>query len=158
MAQFESNEVTSGSEIREVFNSYDSVGDEKIHVKQIGEVLRTLDLNPTEEDIKKYMGFYNNPDNLDTRISYEDFICCYQIARKDYKPLSIDEIVEGLSHFDKEGNGMINVAELRHILTTLGERLTDNEVDKLIDGNADSNGNLYIAEFVKQILELDIGY
>ncbi|KAK6050568.1 EF hand [Cooperia oncophora] len=54
---------------------------------------------------------------------------------------TVEEFVEGLSHFDKEGNGLINVAELRHLLTTLGERLTDEEVDQLLAGHNDSHGN-----------------
>ena len=41
--------------------------------------------------------------------------------------------------FDKDGNGFISSAELRHIMTTLGERLTDEEVDELIK-QADVDG------------------
>ena len=29
--------------------------------------------------------------------------------------------------FDKDGNGLINAAELRHVMTNLGEKLTDQE-------------------------------
>ncbi|XP_055956993.1 calmodulin [Patella vulgata] len=34
--------------------------------------------------------------------------------------------------FDKDGNGFINAAELRHVLCNLGEKLTDEEVDEMI--------------------------
>lgn len=34
--------------------------------------------------------------------------------------------------FDKDGNGFISAAELRHIMTNLGEKLTDEEVDEMI--------------------------
>uniref|UniRef100_A0A0K0ES04 EF-hand domain-containing protein n=1 Tax=Strongyloides stercoralis TaxID=6248 RepID=A0A0K0ES04_STRER len=146
------NTFESTSDVREVFNSYDTVGDEKIYVKQLGDVLRALDLSPTEAEIIKYASYYKSPDE---RISYEDFLYSYQIARKSYNPVSMEEIIEGLSHFDKEGNGMIKVVELRHILTTLGERLADEEVDKLIDGHADSRGNIYIADFVRKIIDFD---
>ncbi|PIO73425.1 EF hand [Teladorsagia circumcincta] len=65
---------------------------------------------------------------------------------------TVEEFVEGLSHFDKEGNGLINVAELRHLLTTLGERLTDEEVDQLLAGHNDSHGNVNIADFVRNVM------
>ena len=32
--------------------------------------------------------------------------------------------------FDKDGNGFISAAELRHVMTNLGEKLTDEEVTK----------------------------
>jgi Ca2+-binding EF-hand superfamily protein len=34
----------------------------------------------------------------------------------------------------KDGNGFISAAELRHLLTTLGEKLTDEEAEQLLAG------------------------
>ena len=34
--------------------------------------------------------------------------------------------------FDRQGNGMVFVSDLKHSLTTLGERLTDEELDELV--------------------------
>ena len=34
--------------------------------------------------------------------------------------------------FDKDGNGFISAAELRHVMTNLGEKLTDEEIDEMI--------------------------
>uniref|UniRef100_A0AC35TI14 EF-hand domain-containing protein n=1 Tax=Rhabditophanes sp. KR3021 TaxID=114890 RepID=A0AC35TI14_9BILA len=147
------HDTSINHDVRDTFLSYDSLGDDKIYVNQIGEVLRSLNLNPTESEIKKYAAYY---ENLDKRISFEDFTYCYKEAKKNFKPTSMEEIVEGLSHFDKEGNGTINVAELRHILTTLGEKLKEDEVDKLMEGYADAQGNIYISKFVQDILDLDI--
>ncbi len=54
------------------------------------------------------------------RITFEDFLPIYQSVHRSRATHTVDEFVEGLSHFDKDGNGTINVAELRHLLTTLG--------------------------------------
>ena len=49
--------------------------------------------------------------------------------------------------FDKDGDGFIDPMELRHLLTNLGEKLTEEEVDDMIrevdidgDGKVDYNG------------------
>ena len=44
--------------------------------------------------------------------------------------------------FDKEGNGTVNSAELRHVLGTLGEKLSEEEIDQLLTGHEDNNGQI----------------
>jgi Ca2+-binding EF-hand superfamily protein len=39
-----------------------------------------------------------------------------------------DDIIEAFRVFDKDGNGTISAAEPRHVMTNLGEKLTDEEV------------------------------
>ena len=153
VVRWAAEEMVSGTEdqladCREVFCYFDSKGDEKIGVQQIGDVLRALGQNPTEADINRFLGNYDK----DARLSFEDFVPIFQQVAKNREKHTVEEFVEGLSHFDKEGNGMINVAELRHLLTTLGERLSDEEVDQLLAGHNDSHGNVNIADFVRAVM------
>ena len=45
--------------------------------------------------------------------------------------------------FDRDGNGFISAAELRHVMTNLGEKLTDEEVDEMIR-EADVGGRVNV--------------
>lgn len=45
--------------------------------------------------------------------------------------------------FDKNGNGLVSVHDLKHSLTTLGERLADEELDELVrEVDTDGEGQL----------------
>jgi calmodulin len=59
------------------------------------------------------------------------------------KPRDVDteeEIRAAFKVFDRDGNGTISVAELRQVMASLGEELTDDEID-LIMGEVDTDGN-----------------
>jgi len=57
------------------------------------------------------------------------------------------------AEIDKDGNGYISAAELRHVMTNLGEKLTDNEVDEMIrEADVDGDGQINYEEFVKMML------
>lgn len=49
------------------------------------------------------------------------FLPIYQAISKGRSSDTADDFIEGLRHFDKDGSGFISSAELRHLLSTLGE-------------------------------------
>ena len=59
--------------------------------------------------------------STDERISFDVFLPIYQAISKGRSSDTADDFIEGLRHFDKDGNGFISSAELRHLLTTLGK-------------------------------------
>jgi calmodulin len=51
--------------------------------------------------------------------------------------------------FDKNGDGLISSSELRHVMTSLGEKLSDEEVeDMLKEADLDGDGMVNYIEFV----------
>ena len=57
------------------------------------------------------------------RISFEEFLPLFNSQKQKKEQGSTEDFIEGLKVFDKEGNGYINSAELRHVLTSLGKPL-----------------------------------
>ncbi|TMW42619.1 hypothetical protein DOY81_012304 [Sarcophaga bullata] len=135
-------------EFQEAFNLFDNRGDGKIHVSQVGECLRALGQNPTESDVKKC----THQLKPDERISFEVFLPIYQAISKARSGDTADDFIEGLRHFDKDASGFISSAELRHLLTTLGEKLMDEEVEQLLANQEDSQGNVNYEEFVRMVM------
>ena len=50
------------------------------------------------------------------------------------------ELQQAFRAFDRDRNGLITSAELRHVMTNLGEKLTDEECDEMIK-EADLDGD-----------------
>ena len=54
-----------------------------------------------------------------------------------------EEIQEAFRVFDRDGDGFISAAELKHVMNNLGEKLTDEEVDQMIiDADRDGDGKI----------------
>lgn len=56
-------------------------------------------------------------------MSFEEFLPIYLSCNSKKEQGTMEDFVEGLKVFDKDGNGFINSAELRHVLTSLGKQL-----------------------------------
>ena len=69
-----------------------------------------------------------------------------------------EEIREAFRVFDKDGNGFISAAELRHVMTNLGEKLTDEEVDEMIrEADIDGDGQVnYEGQFLNVYVNLTL--
>ncbi|XP_072035022.1 myosin-2 essential light chain-like isoform X2 [Amphiura filiformis] len=138
-------------EYGDIFSLFDTKGDSKIDSTQVGDVIRALGQNPTEADIKKIS---NEMDPKgDKRISFEEFIPQFLAYSKRSTPGTVEDFIDGLRVFDRDGNGTISSAELRHVLSALGERLTDDEIDQLMQGGVvDQQGEVNYEEFVKLMM------
>jgi calmodulin len=120
-----------------------------ITTKELGTVMRSLGQNPTEAELMDMIQEID-ADGSGT-IDFPEFLT--MMARKMKDTDSEEEILEAFKVFDKDGNGFISAAELRHIMTNLGEKLTDEEVDEMIrEADIDGDGQINYEEFVKMMM------
>merc|ERR1712216_639514 len=108
-----------------------------------------LGQNPTEAELQDMINEVDADGN--GTIDFSEF--CTLMARKMKDTDSEEELKEAFRVFDKDGNGFISAAELRHIMTNLGEKLTDEEVDEMIrEADIDGDGQINYVEFVKVMM------
>ena len=85
--------------------------------------------------------------------------CCgvrfLAVVARRFRPMedSASEIKEAFKVFDRDGTGLIPVGALRHVLTSLCERLTDEELNDMIrEAHVDSDGQVNYEEFVDMMM------
>ncbi|XP_029968656.1 myosin light chain 1, skeletal muscle isoform [Salarias fasciatus] len=139
---------------REAFGLFDRVGDNKVAYNQIADIMRALGQNPTNKEVNKILGNPSADDMANKRVEFEGFLPMLQTIINSPNKAGFEDYVEGLRVFDKEGNGTVMGAELRIVLSTLGEKMTESEIDALMAGQEDENGCVNYEAFVKHIMSV----
>ena len=112
------------TEFKEAFAPFNRDGNSTITTHEPSTVMRSLGLNPTEAELQDMI------DEVDVdgsgTIDFAEFL---SLIARNLRATSIEEdLTESFKVLDRDGNGLILEAELRHIMTNLGEKLTDEEV------------------------------
>ncbi|XP_070770165.1 myosin light chain 1, skeletal muscle isoform isoform X2 [Enoplosus armatus] len=139
---------------REAFGLFDRVGDNKVAYNQIADIMRALGQNPTNKEVTRLLGNPSTDDMASKRVEFEGFLPMLQTIINSPNKAGFEDYVEGLRVFDKEGNGTVMGAELRIVLSTLGEKMTEPEIDSLMAGQEDENGCVNYEAFVKHIMSV----
>ncbi|XP_072858380.1 calmodulin-like [Pogona vitticeps] len=138
------------AEYKEAFSLFDKDGDGKITTSELGTVLRSLGHNPTEAELQGLIHAVDT--NNSGAIDFPEFLSV--VAKRTKARDTEEEIREAFRVFDKDGNGYISVAELRHVMTNLGEKLSDEEVEEMIkEADVDGDGRVNYEEFVRVMME-----
>ncbi|XP_026472230.1 myosin light chain alkali-like isoform X1 [Ctenocephalides felis] len=135
------------------FSIYDFDGSGQIDCFNIGDVLRALNLNPTQALVEKMGGTKKKNEK---KMKVEEFLPIYSQVKKEKETGCYEDFLECLKLYDKAENGMMLGAELQHTLLSLGEKLTDAEVEEVCKDcldPEDEDGQVPYAPFLRKMCD-----
>lgn len=135
--------------LKDAIDLYDTVGDGKVDSNVLADILRGIGENPTESEVQKFLKQVDPVGNK--RISLDDLIPIALSCKQKSRNVQPQEFVDCLRVFDKDCSGNISSAELRQVLTTLGDKLTTDDVDLLTSG-LEHKGQVNYEEFVRNVM------
>ena len=84
-------------------------------------------------------------------VEFNEFLSMMSRKMKDSD--KNNEIYQAFQVFDKNGDGLISKKELNHIMKSLGDNLSEDEIEEMIQqADIDGDGEICFSEFVQFIM------
>ncbi|KAK9725538.1 hypothetical protein RND81_05G151700 [Saponaria officinalis] len=121
-----------------------------ITAEELAIVIRSLDQNPSEEEVQDLMN------DVDTDWNCSEVAELLTLMAQSFKETeNEDEFKEAFNVFDKDQNGYISATELRNVMINLGEKLTEEEAQLMIkEADLDGDGQVNYEDFVQMMRAL----
>ncbi|KAJ4951328.1 hypothetical protein NE237_028160 [Protea cynaroides] len=133
--------------MREAFTLFDTDGDGRIAASELGILMRSLGGNPTQAQLKDIVA----QEKLTAPFDFPRFL---DLMKKHMKPEPFDrQLRDAFNVLDKESTGYVSVSELRHVLTSIGEKLDPAEFDEWIrEVDVGSDGRIKYEDFIVRMI------
>ena len=138
------NEVSAElqAEYKQTFDMFDTDQSGRISSAELGKVMEQLGQKPNEADLDAMVSDVDA--DGDGEINFEEFLM--MMARKENT--DNDEIRAAFEIFDKNKDGFISPTELRTVMESLGEVLTEADIEIMMKGaDGDGDGKVSFEEF-----------
>ncbi|CAK9437149.1 uncharacterized protein LODBEIA_P15540 [Lodderomyces beijingensis] len=133
-------------EIREAFQLFDMNGDGSLDYHETKVAFRALGFDLTKREVLDIIREYDADDS--NLLSYDNFY--KTVGEMIIKRDPLDEIRRAFKLFDVDGTGKISLRNLRKISRDLGENLSDEELQAMIDEfDLDEDGEINEEEFIR---------
>lgn len=116
-------------EIREAFDLFDTDGSGSIDAKELKVAMRALGFEPSKEEIRKLISEIDK-DGTGT-VDFEEFLGMMTVKMGERD--SREEIVKAFRLFDDDETGKISFRNLKRVAMELGESISDEELQEMID-------------------------
>ena len=132
-----------------LFQFLDTDKDDHINTSELGTLVRALGFYPSNHEVQNMIQLVD-ADNSGL-VSIEDFL--QLMANHVTKTDTEEDVRDAFRVFDKASDSFISVDDLRAILTNFGERLTNSQVDELLqDWDVDNDGQINYDELIKMLM------
>merc|ERR1711915_605575 len=141
--------------VKFTWDVFDFTGNGTVDRYYIGDLLRALNLNPTNEVVNKF-----EPEKTKgvKFLKLDEFIPMFLSVKKDKDCGSYEDFTEVLKLYDKMEDGTMLVAELEYLLKNLGEVLSKEDVAEVLGECAppvDEEGLFMFDSFLKKLCGKD---
>ena len=136
---------------KESFDVFDKDGDGTITSKEFGSVMRSLGQNPSQAQLQVMIEEFDKNNN--GKIDFLEF-CEIMVKKAGDYTMSLKDVENAFKVFDKDGSGFIEIDELRDLMMNLGEKLTEEEIQAMMQfADIDKDGKIDYHEFVIMMMQ-----
>jgi len=131
-------------QIAQAFQLFDTDGSGTIETQELKIAMRALGFEPKQEEIDKMVRDVD--DDGSGSVDYPEFLemMAHKILNRD----PVEEIDKAFKLFDDDQTGRVSFKNLKRVAKELGERLTDEELQEMIDeADRDGDGEVNNEEF-----------
>lgn len=141
------------AECKETFKIFDRNNDGNISTTELGKIIRILRQNPTESEMQDMINEIDADGN--GVIDFDEFLTLMGRIMKSSDQCDDEEFQEAFRVFDLNSDGFITANELHSVMTSLGEKITNDEIAEMIaEVDKDDDGRIDYEEFVRMLREL----
>ncbi|KAH0476628.1 MAG: uncharacterized protein KVP18_003018 [Porospora cf. gigantea A] len=132
-------------QLREAFALFDKDGDGLIYGVDMGVVLRSTGANVSDDEVHRCLK------DTGAKIDCPMFLKHAETLLKGTNPEK--DLIKAFRLFDRDDSGTISASELKHVLLNLSDRLSADDVEKIIlSGDANGDGKIRYKEFAQMLL------
>ena len=133
-------------EYKKIFNLHSKDQDGNVHTSELANIFKSINIDASDEEIKEIIQKLDLENKKE--INYDEFLTI--INQKDKDVDEEEEVLKAFKVFDKEGNGLININELKDIMLNFGNNWSEEELNEMFkEADIDMDGYLNYEEFVR---------
>lgn len=128
-------------ELQEAFNMFDTDGSGKIQANELRVALRALGFEPSKDELRRMITDVDKKG--DGLLDFPQFM--EAIVKKISEPDTEEEIMKSFRLFDQNGDGQIDINDLKYVADLIGETMSQEELYEMIK-EADQNRDGFVTE------------
>ena len=136
-------------EYKKIFKLYSNGENGYVNTSELSKIFKAINIDASDEEIKEIIKKLDLEDKKE--INHEEFLTIINQKEKDID--GVEEVLKAFKVFDKDGNGLININELKNIMLNIGNNWSEDEINEMLgEADFDMDGYINYEEFIRRMM------